>query len=404
MSVSVGTSIVTSNLLLEFDPANVKSYQENLMLYSQDVTQSSWGRNAVTVTSGFIAPDGTSTAQRFYEDATNNFHLLSQSISCTATTYTVSVYVKAGERTKGYIQILNANNVYVDFDLTTGTYITGGLTAQTTSKTMTYVGNGWYRVSATGPMAAAAATVYLVILNASGTAVYTGDNSSGMFMWGAQVNLGNLSPYTPTTTAAVSQTIFDLLGNGYTSTSYNSPTFSSVGNSSISLNGTNQSFSITKPNPNGGGQISLDMWIYLNSISTTPVIIHKGSHFVFVIYTTNTYSYADSSNYNFGNYGSRTATGIGKTGVWKHIVVTKDISSVVRVYLNGSLADTSPVFGSGISQTTSTLWIGGYSDTDTNPSVNMINGYVGPYKIYNIALTADQVTQNFNATRSRFGI
>jgi hypothetical protein len=412
MSVAVGTSIVTSNLLLEIDPSNIKSYQENLIAYSQSFV--AWNgtigwilQNLTATSTTNIAPDGTSTATLLTTTAAGYTPLYCPNFTVVAnSTLTASVYFKSASATTFSITVGNAgltNNFYASVSnvTTTPTITAATFTGSGTyiGSTLTSVGNGWYRLSVTG------------IIDSSTTAarldfpIATGFSGVGLLVWGAQVNYGTgVAPYTPTILSNISQTMYDLLGNGYTNTSYNLPTLSSIGNGSISLNGTNQSFSITKPNPNVGGQITLDMWIYLNSISTTPVIIHKGSHFVFVIYTTNTYSYADSSNYNFGNYGSRTATGIGTTGVWKHIVVTKDISSVVRVYLNGSLADTSPVFGSGISQTTSTLWIGGYSDTDTNPSVNMINGYVGPYKIYNIALTADQVTQNFNATRSRFGI
>ena len=32
------------------------------------------------------------------------------------------------------------------------------------------------------------------------------------------------------------------------------------------------------------------------------------------------------------------------------------------------------------------------------------NGYVGPFKIYYSALTQEQVSQNFNAIRGRYGV
>jgi hypothetical protein len=193
----------------------------------------------------------------------------------------------------------------------------------------------------------------------------------------------------------------DLSGNGYNATLINSPTYNSSG--FFSFNGSNQTASIAT-NPNIYGVISCEIWVYMNNITSSPCLLHKGGHYTLQISGTNTYYWADSSNYSYANYGNRTATGIGSTGVWKQIVTTKDSSNTVRVYVNGSLLDTRTSFGDVITNNTTTLWIVGYSDTTSTPTSALLNGNVAMCRIYNRELTQQEITINFNSERSRFGI
>lgn len=175
-------------------------------------------------------------------------------------------------------------------------------------------------------------------------------------------------------------------------------------NTYIEFNGSTTVLSGNKPKPNIVGAISLDYWIYFNNLTSLPVPIHKGGHYT-TFYTDNAYSWADSSNYSYANYGTRSATGVSTTGVWKNIAITKNTSGIVKLYINSVLTDTSPTFGSGLTAVgTTTLWIGGYSDTDTVPSINMLNGRMDNIRIYNKELSQTEITQNFNAIRSRYGI
>lgn len=193
-------------------------------------------------------------------------------------------------------------------------------------------------------------------------------------------------------------TWFDISGNNFNATLINSPTWSSSG--FFSFNGTNQTASIAT-NPNIYGLISCEIWVKMNNF---PVLLHKGAHYTTQITGTNTYNWADSSNYSYANYGSRTATGIGSFGVWKQIVVTKDSLNNVKVYINGVLSDTRSSFGGVITNNTTTLWIVGYSDTTSIPTSGLLNGDVSLCRVYNKELTQSEVTNNFNSERSRFNI
>jgi hypothetical protein len=205
----------------------------------------------------------------------------------------------------------------------------------------------------------------------------------------------------PASYPGTGSTWFDLSGNGFNATLINSPTWSNSG--FFSFNGTNQTASIAT-NPNIYGVISCEIWIYFNNISSNPVFMHKGVHYTVQVTGTNTYQWADSSNYSYANYGNRTATGIGTTGTWKQIIITKNTSNDVKVYINGVLSDTRSNFTGVITNNTTTFWLVGYSDTTSVPTSSLVNGNVALCRIYNRELKQSEITSNFNCDRSRFGL
>ena len=73
----------------------------------------------------------------------------------------------------------------------------------------------------------------------------------------------------------------------------------------------------------------------------------------------------------------------------------------VSLYLNGILIETKSLTGNPITPyTNDVLLIGGlYNTSNTNFTGNM---YL--HRIYNRPLTADEVAQNFNAYKTRFGL
>jgi hypothetical protein len=109
--------------------------------------------------------------------------------------YTFSVFAKAGEETTFSMWLVNALSISASFDLSTGTYtVTGGATGS-----MTAFPNGWYRCSVYNATPGTTAHIY----GRTGGG-FAGDGIKGIFLWGAQVELGsNATSYIPTTTAAV---------------------------------------------------------------------------------------------------------------------------------------------------------------------------------------------------------
>jgi hypothetical protein len=74
---------------------------------------------------------------------------------------------------------------------------------------VTNVGDGWYRVSVTASAISTASTspqIRIVDNPAGPLTTYTGDGTSGIFLWGAQLEAGAFpTSYIPTTTATVTR-------------------------------------------------------------------------------------------------------------------------------------------------------------------------------------------------------
>ena len=86
------------------------------------------------------------------------------------------------------------------------------------------------------------------------------------------------------------------------------------------------------------------------------------------------------------------------SGDYHHVVFTR--GTTFRIYVDGVLVTESSGIGTNVASTGSTFRVGG----DTRNGATIHNGNIPVLKIYNKALTASEVLQNFNATKSRFGL
>jgi hypothetical protein len=208
-----------SNATLVDSTGKITYAPANLLLQSQTFDNASWTKDAGTITANATtAPDGTSTADKFVATATTAFHGLYQSVIGTVASYTYSVYAKAAEYSKLQLANGSAGTWSATFDLATGATIATGGTAVLSSSIQS-AGDGWYRCSVTFTGAATntahSATGYPntgATLNNFG-ASYTGNGTSGVFLWGAQLEPVTYqttpSTYVATTTAAYYGPRFD---------------------------------------------------------------------------------------------------------------------------------------------------------------------------------------------------
>ena len=102
--------------------------------------------------------------------------------------------------------------------------------------------------------------------------------------------------------------------------------------------------------------------------------------------------YGSNANVNLGNIFSNIFT-----GNWINLVVTYDSSSGAVCYVNNSSVGTTSAFSLS-DRSSSTLRI--FSDR----SGLSTEGEVATFAIYNKTLTTAEITQNYNATRHRFGV
>jgi hypothetical protein len=192
---------------------------QNLILYSEDFTNASWVKSAVTVTgNATIAPDGTLTADKLAETATTSAHKVNSNlVSLPAGSNTGYIYAKAAERNLIVVNVVNTLSPYPLFSILVD--LSSGLSSNSSvpqsggilySSLVQPAGNGWYRISITGYTTSTSSVNHILeAYLATGTiqnhtTTYAGVAGSGVYVWGAQLTTGSvLQPYIPTTTAAI---------------------------------------------------------------------------------------------------------------------------------------------------------------------------------------------------------
>jgi hypothetical protein len=159
------------------------------------------------------APDGATTADKLIATTSITTHQFRQSVTLVSgTTYTVSNYFKAAEQKFVSFQLFGVANGSTDwlafFDVSTATPTAGAFNGFT-SISITNAGNGWFRC--TGTFTATASGTLEVRIGGAGSLstpgqFYTGDNSSGILVWGAQLEAGGFpTSYIPTTTGGLAR-------------------------------------------------------------------------------------------------------------------------------------------------------------------------------------------------------
>jgi len=210
------STLVARGLLIEESKTNYISYSQNFENAYWDATQ------LVTVTANTaVSPSSLTDADSLTEiAATSNTHHIHDATGpfapVVSTSYTMSCFVKQGAVRPGrYVQLVFwsggfGSTAYMNFDLQTGTVGSGG--AAISASSITSVGNGWYRISATAPATATTLSGWQLAFVTSTTAArtesytVTAGSEKTVYIYGAQVEAGLFaSSYIPTTSASVTR-------------------------------------------------------------------------------------------------------------------------------------------------------------------------------------------------------
>lgn len=165
----------------------------NLLLHSNDLTQSAWNKEKATVTGNAITgPDGNGMA-KLVENTDNSRHVLYQSNITISDGSTVvnSFIAKAEERPLIQAWVMNAsaigNNAYCNFDLTDGSLRSGNAqgNGEFVDAGITDLGGGFYRCWVAGRVGSGVTTVrveYRMRTGADADGIYQGDGTSGLYL------------------------------------------------------------------------------------------------------------------------------------------------------------------------------------------------------------------------------
>ncbi|KKN77958.1 hypothetical protein LCGC14_0355230 [marine sediment metagenome] len=202
-------------------PLGISDWEQRINVALQsEALGTTWtipGANTTITDNAGVAPDGATTAEDVkHDDAAET---VQQTITATDNTvYTISAFVKQGStgshdfvKMSWIDQSAGDNGFEAWFNISTGAVGTAQATGTgsytASSATITDVGSGWYRISATGQIVTGQTDARFEIINTTADGVDTAEATNSVFWWGLQAEIGTgASPYIRTTVAAVTAT------------------------------------------------------------------------------------------------------------------------------------------------------------------------------------------------------
>lgn len=206
---------------------------------------------------------------------------------------------------------------------------------------------------------------------------------------------------------------YDLSPNQYTTTLVNGVTYSTARAPSFGFNGATNNRYINTGQYLSSETFTLSSWFKSSNTSTYQMLFSKEQvggwpwNYRLFLNVSTGYLSADIAITNV-NYTTLSSNVNYCNGVWHNAVFVRSVAlDTLYLYVDGvsvaSTADTT----SGTLANNQNCYIGisAFTGGGANPSGSYpVNGQIGQSLIYNTALTADQVKQNFNAMRGVYGI
>lgn len=204
-----------------------------------------------------------------------------------------------------------------------------------------------------------------------------------------------------------STTWYDKSGNVKNGTLTNGPTFNSTNGGSIVFDGVND-YVTRNESINTGANFTVSAWIYPTILGTTRRAV-----------VANSYNYGTRNGWLFSTAGGGTnnsfflSIGADNVGIqapvnilnineWAYVTATCQDGGVLALYKNGQVLNGS-TYGTAGTIT--------YTTNQFNVGYRLIGGTTDPYtgriasiQVHNRVLSQQEILQNYNATKGRFGL
>lgn len=408
MALSYNPRIVMDGLVLYLDAANTKSYdyKENLLTYTNSIGDANYANGGCTIVlNAAVAPNGTVTATSIDQGASvNNYVYGGAPQSLTANTvYTYSIHIKQNNTTS-YTTTIDENGFGGKRYQMTFTYATETLTSGVTGATndgavlgtsYTKLQNGWYRISITFRTSTTSVSSFIdMITRFAGPGLH--------YVWGRQLEKNSsMNVYTANTTAVTNKgtSWYDLTSNGNAATLTNGPLFNPDNKGSMIFDGANDYIDCGSNSNFSSPLITASIIVKCSTFSTRPHLFGLGGgssgNFYMVVETSGTFRFFNDIGAGWAVAANTTAFPLN---TWTHVTCTHD-GAISRIYYNGVQQSESARVGTLRNWTSDSLQIGGISN-----GTQLLTGNVAVAQLYNRALPATEIKQNFNSLRGRYGI
>jgi len=236
--------------------------------------------------------------------------------------------------------------------------------------------------------------------NSFGTANSTGDGAVSITCLSSSGLVLNLDAGNPASYSGSGTTWNDLSGNG-SNVTLTSTTFNAANGGSIVFNGTS-SYADFTANIGNTNVVTVEMWVKTNSLSV-PVGMYFGFSQYDVWTNGGNIGFNTSNSDQFGITSSKVDY-LGIEASWRHLVFVMYSGSNAsnKIYVNGE--------NQGLSQISGTF---GTANANFNSGTGRISGWrydfnwkmnmrVAGFKIYNRELSQQDITNNFNTSKTRF--
>jgi len=193
--------------------------------YSEAFDNAYWSKSNTNVVSGQLSPKGDTSAFKLLNSAVTSTHYLKKEPISVASgvDYTFSILAKKGENDFITVMLQGTgwlgSSKQVSFNLANGTfdYADTGLTYKST-----LLSSGFYRIEVTNETASTSVNLRVYTsATVNNTSSYLGDGSSGVYIWGAQLEQGSYATsYIPNygTSAGITRVAETANGAGNAST------------------------------------------------------------------------------------------------------------------------------------------------------------------------------------------